>query len=106
MSQEYSCLVKGKDLKKIIKCTYGALIVRKGKIIYFNPTLEVITETEGCKPPKSGFLFVSYDLSRLRKLDDETVYELVYDSTSELEVKNYYTGETIELIPGILVQLP
>jgi len=106
MTEYERCLVKGKDLKKVITCTYGALIVRKGHIIFFDPTLNKITETEGCKPANNGFLFVSYNFSRLRKLEDNMIYELVYKTGAELEVKNYYTGETIDLIPGILVDLP
>jgi len=33
---ERMCLIKGKDLKRIIKCTHGALIMNKGEIMYFN----------------------------------------------------------------------
>jgi len=104
---ERMCLIKGKDLKRIIKCTYGALIMHKGIIMYFSPLFGTINGIDACRPSNArGFLFTSHDLSWLKRLSDDEIYELVYDDNSHLEVKNYRTGETIMEVPGILVPLP
>ena len=104
---ERVCYVKGKDLKRIITCTHGALIMHKGVLMYFNPLFKTINAVDACRPQNSrGFLFTSYSLSWLKRLDDNTIYELRYDSYSELEVRDYRTGRTVLEIPGILVPLP
>jgi len=103
----YSCYVLGKNLKKLIKCTYGALIVYKGTVIVYDPTFNTVRSADACKPEKAkGFLFASYDLSWLKKLEDDKVYELIYDDNAHLHVKDFTTGKTVMMVPGVLTPLP
>jgi hypothetical protein len=101
-----NCFVSGKALKKIVKSTYGALVVRGNTIAFYDPLYNETLSVEGCKPAIKGFLFVSYSFNRIKKLPEDAVYELEAEGTSHLKITNYYTGETVDLIPGILVELP
>ena len=101
-----NCFVSGKALKKIIKSTYGALIVRGNIIAFYDPLFNELRVIEGCKPSIRGFLFVSYDFDRLKRLPENNVYELEAEDTSHLKIIDYLTGKTIDLIPGVLTKLP
>jgi len=100
------CFVTGKALRKIIKSTYGALIVRRNTIAFYYPVFNETLATEACKPSIKGFLFVSYSFDRLKRLPENGIYELEAEDTAHLKVTDYYTGKTIDLVPGILVLLP
>jgi len=100
------CFITGKALKQIIKSTYGALIVRGNLIAFYDPLYNELYSVEACKPAIKGFLFVSHSFNILKRLPEQSVYELEAEGTSGLKVTNYYTGETIEVIPGIMVLLP
>jgi len=81
--------------------------MHKGVIMYFNPLFGTINAVDACKPSNArGFLFASYDLSWLKRLEDNAIYELIYDDYAHLTVKDYLTGKSIMDIPGILVPLP
>jgi len=101
-----NCFVSGKAIKQIVKSTYGALIVRKNTIAFYDPVFNEIRAVEACKPSTKGFLFVSYSFDRLKRLPENAVYELEAEDTAHLKVIDYITGKTIDLIPGILTLLP
>jgi len=104
---EYFCIVKGKDLKKIAKSTYGILVMRYGTLVFYDPTLGAIVKVDACKPKdRKGFVLVSYNFDRLRRLSDEEIYGIDYSSNSGIIIENYRTGETVLDVPGILAHLP